>query len=239
MIDFHSHILPGIDDGSHSVEESVKMLTGCSERITDVCLTPHFYPSDDLPEAFLSRRQAAFEQLEAALEGKQHPQLHLGAEVLYFDGIYRSAAMEDFKIQDSRLILIEMPMGKWTMRMMDQILELNRNFGLRPVLAHIDRYQFASGNSECLSYFLSQRGLVQVNADAALSFWSRRKMLSMARQQMIHFIGSDAHNLSSRKPNVDEAIVALENAKAADVVRILEHNSQKYFYHFTENPQTV
>ena len=215
------------------------MLDSYSSRVTDVCLTPHFYPSDDLPEAFFARRQKAYEQLLEALAGKTHPRLHLGAEVLYFDGIYRSTAMEDFKLQDSRLILIEMPTGRWTMRMMDQLLELNRNFGLRPVLAHIDRYHFASGNSECLSYFLSQRGLVQVNADAALSFWTRRKTASMIREKMIHFIGSDAHNVSSRKPNVDAAIAALEKAKASDAVEALEHRGQKYFYHFAEETPTV
>ena len=60
MIDFHSHILPGIDDGSKSVEMSIKMLRREAQQgISRVVATPHFYPQTDNPERFLRRRAEA------------------------------------------------------------------------------------------------------------------------------------------------------------------------------------
>ena len=231
MIDFHSHILPGIDDGSSSVEESLEMLACYPEEVTDICLTPHFYPSESRPETFFARREEAYQRLLAALEGKEHPTFHLGAEVHYFSGISRSTEMEDFRVEGTRLLLIEMPQGRWSFRMIDELLELNRSFGLRPVLAHIDRYDFANGaNAKCLRYFLENRGLVQVNADAFASFFPRRKALSMFRKYMIHFIGSDAHNLSNRRPNMAEALTQLHDSRAEDVLELLDTHANRYFY---------
>ena len=60
IIDFHSHILPGIDDGSRNVEESIALLRKEAEQgITHVIATPHFYPQHDTPERFLKRRNEA------------------------------------------------------------------------------------------------------------------------------------------------------------------------------------
>ena len=84
--DFHSHILPGVDDGSTSLEESLAMLTLEAEQgVRHVVATPHFYAHHDTPEAFLSRRAAAEAMLREAL--KDHPELPgftVGAEVYFF-----------------------------------------------------------------------------------------------------------------------------------------------------------
>ena len=87
--DFHSHILPCVDDGSHSVEESLQMLRMEAEQgVTHVVLTPHFYAKHDSPERFLQRRAAAWETLQAAMAGEEGlPQITLCAEVYYFPGI--------------------------------------------------------------------------------------------------------------------------------------------------------
>ena len=71
IIDFHSHVLPGIDDGSKSVEQSIAMLKREAEQgITHVVATPHFYPQEDRPEKFLRRREKAFEKVTGAAKGK-------------------------------------------------------------------------------------------------------------------------------------------------------------------------
>ena len=88
MTDFHTHILPGVDDGSRSVEMSVQMLESMAKQgITRVVATPHFYAQVDSPKAFLERRTAAVSELQAAMEGvPKLPKLSVGAEVHFFTG---------------------------------------------------------------------------------------------------------------------------------------------------------
>ncbi|MBR5306150.1 MAG: capsular polysaccharide biosynthesis protein, partial [Oscillospiraceae bacterium] len=80
VVDFHTHILPAIDDGSSSVEESIALLKEEKEQGIDVVVvTPHFYPQNDRPERFLQRRKAAFEQLmEKISPDDKLPQIILG-----------------------------------------------------------------------------------------------------------------------------------------------------------------
>ncbi|MBO4217095.1 MAG: hypothetical protein J5940_04050 [Clostridia bacterium] len=229
MIDSHSHILPEMDDGSGSVDESLRMTEAYSDRVTDIFLTPHFYPTEENPDDFFERREASAAKLRNALEGKSAIKFHLGAEVAYFNGIHASESMERFRIEGTRLLLVEMPMREWNARMFDELVELNRNLGLRPVLAHIDRYNFAKGRiRRYLEYYLENRGLVQVNAEAMAAMFSRRTAISMIRAGAIHFMGSDCHNTGSRRPNYDEAIDRIIKSGAEDVLDII-YNNEKTF----------
>ena len=80
VVDFHSHILPRIDDGSQSVEESLSMLRLAAEQgIREIVLTPHFYPRYETPEQFLQKRELAEAQLrEAMAEHTDLPELLVG-----------------------------------------------------------------------------------------------------------------------------------------------------------------
>ena len=86
MIDFHTHILPGMDDGCKSVAERLWMLRQEQQQgVGTVVLTPHYYPWENSPEEFLARRSRAWENLRQQLP-EDAPQLFLGAEVHYFEG---------------------------------------------------------------------------------------------------------------------------------------------------------
>ena len=99
MVDFHTHILPKIDDGSKSVEESLAMLRSEWEQgIQEVVLTPHFYPQMDDPREFLARRQASFERLQAAMGEEALPKLRLGAEVYFYYGMSNSEILKELVI---------------------------------------------------------------------------------------------------------------------------------------------
>ena len=100
MVDLHSHILPGIDDGSRSLEMTEAMLAEMGKQgIHTVAATPHFYANRDLPEAFLQRRKKALEQV-AGLTGN-YPKIIPGAEVVYFDGMVRSQILEQLQLGDT------------------------------------------------------------------------------------------------------------------------------------------
>ena len=211
MTDFHAHLLPGIDDGSDSVETSLAMLALWKEQgIGRICCTPHFYANRNTPERFLQNRQTAYEALTAAMAEREEepafwPELLLGAEVHYFDGMSATAGIEDLCLQGTNLLLLEMPFRKWTDRMLAETAQLSRR-GLQPVAAHIERYlSFNSGHT--IRRFMEETGvLIQCNAEFFLERRSSRKALHMLKKEQIHFLGSDAHNLHDRRPNLGDAL---------------------------------
>ena len=89
MVDFHSHFLPGIDDGADDVSMGAEMLReSYRQGVRVMCATPHFYADEDDPDTFLARRDDAFRRLREYLgDEKDIPEIVLGAEVLYFPGI--------------------------------------------------------------------------------------------------------------------------------------------------------
>ena len=204
MIDVHTHILPGIDDGSKSVEMSLEMLRiSAAQGVKTVVATPHFYPTRNNPEKFYEDRQRAWEQLGQLPDDL--PQVLLGAEVTYFEGMSRSAPLEAMRLGSSDLLLVEMPMSPWTDYMIDEVVSIPGNLGLQPVLAHVDRYLHRSQLPRYLDYLLSAEVLIQANAESFLEFSKRGKMLKLVKNGLLDFLGSDTHNLTTRAPNMADA----------------------------------
>ena len=209
-IDWHSHILPKLDDGSSSIEESLAMLQRLyAGGVKRVALTPHFYPDTDDPETFLASREKSYELLRGSL-GEHIPLLMLGAEVAYFDGIRVCDQMKGLVIEGTNCLLIELPMSHWTNRMFANILTLRDRIDLVPLLAHIDRYHLGHREWDMVSHYIDNGGLVQANAEMFLSPWKRQKAIRMLENGMIHVIGSDCHNMTKRPPLIGNAFDYIE-----------------------------
>lgn len=205
MIDFHSHILPKMDDGSQSTQESLEMLKALSEQgITRVVATPHFYANDESVSAFLERRKSSYDRLISCVTPDM-PEIINGAEVRYYGGISHLENLEALCVKGSRLILLEMPENRWTEYAIREISDISSERNLVPVLAHIERY-IAYQNSETLYRLLESGVLMQINASFLNGFFSRRKALNMLKRNQIHFIGSDCHNMSDRPPEIQKAV---------------------------------
>lgn len=204
MIDWHTHILPEMDDGSKSVEESIEMLKmQSSQGIETVIATPHFYANDESVQSFLERRNASFEKLRRNIpEGL--PEILLGAEVRYYQGISRMENIKALRIEGSKLLLLEMPMDTWTEYMIRELIELSSKSGIKLVLAHIERYMGFQKHS-VIDRLLECDILMQVNASYFISLASKRKALSLMKKGKIQFVGSDCHNLTSRPPQIGKA----------------------------------
>lgn len=228
VVDFHSHILPAVDDGSAGVEESVAMLRQEREQgITDVVATPHFYPHRDNPGRFLERRARAWEQLSRNLEGESFPRVHLGAEIYYFSGISESEILADLRIQGTDCVLIELPFGPWTSSVYRELEAIRDRWGLQPVVAHVDRY-IAPFRTRGIPERLEELPvLVQANAN----FFLRRSTASMAMRMLhrgqIHLLGSDCHNMDSRQPNLGPALACIEKKLGAAAVEELCRRSSQ------------
>ena len=208
--DFHSHVLPEVDDGSDSLETSLKMLRRAkAQGVKRMVATPHFYPHLYNPEELLKNRREGVERLtEAVLADKEnrdaYPELYLGAEVAYFSGISRCDWMEKMCVAGSRILLVEMPFERWSEKVMDELFEMKTALEIIPVMAHVERY-FPYQPREFIDELFAQELLIQCNAESFISFKTRKKMLGMLEDGLIDFIGSDCHDLESRAPNVGEA----------------------------------
>lgn len=208
MIDFHSHVLPGIDDGSKSAEESLQMLAAAAgQRITHMAATPHFYPSETSPEQFLARRARAAERLRAAWQ-PEFPRLLLGAEVYYFEGISRVEELEALRIEGTSLLLLEMPFHTWSDRMAAEIRALHNRPGFTVLLAHIERY-LRLQKGAVWDELLEAGVLMQSNASFFLRWSSKHKAIHMLDAGRIHLLGSDCHNMKERAPRMGDALAVL------------------------------
>lgn len=213
IIDFHSHILPGIDDGSRSVEESIALLRKEAEQgITHVVATPHFYPQHDTPDHFLQKRAEAETILRE--EMRKHsglPSLSVGAEVYFFHGISDCEVISQLTIDQKRCILIEMPWVSWTDAMYRELEDLYNKQNLLPIVAHVDRYLGRFRTYGIPDRLAQMPVLVQANAEFFLRRATSAMALRLLKNDQIHLLGSDCHNLTSRTPNLMEAVAAIEN----------------------------
>ena len=206
--DFHSHILPGVDDGSRSLEETLSMLRmEAGQGIRHVVATPHFYAHQDTPEAFLKRREEAWQILKKALsDAPDLPQVTLGAEVYYFPGMSESDALSQLTIGGKRFLLLEMPHAPWTETMYREMEAIYVRQGITPVIAHIDRYISPLRTHRILKRLEELPVLVQANGSFFLNRHTAAMGLRMIREDRIHLLGSDCHDLKSRKPDLGDAL---------------------------------
>lgn len=228
IIDFHSHILPGIDDGSRSVEESLALLQMEAEQgIRHVVATPHFYPQRDNPERFLQRRAKAEGLLRDAMAGQANmPRLSIGAEVYYFNGMSDSEVISELTIDKNRCILIEMPRAPWTDAMYRELEALYVKRGLLPVVAHVDRYISRFHTHGIFRRLENLPVFVQANAEFFLERATSRMALRMLKKGAIHLLGSDCHNLTDRSPNLGAALELIQQRLGSDALEHIHYHEK-------------
>lgn len=229
LVDFHSHILPGIDDGSSSSAESLAMLRmEAQQGIGHVIATPHFYAHYDTPERFLARREASMNRLLRAAEGTVDlPKIDLGAEVYYFPGISDSEVLPRLTIAEKKCILIEMPPSPWTETMYRELEGIYVKQDLLPVIAHVDRYITPLRNYGIPQRLAELPVLVQANADFFLRRTTASFALRLLREDRIHVLGSDCHNLAGRAPNLGNAVRVIHKHLGDETVeRIREREKE-------------
>lgn len=212
-VDFHSHVLPGLDDGSASVEESIALLRMEAEQgIARVIATPHFYPAYHSPAEFLARRDLTEAQLRRAMADCDGlPELEIGAEVYFFRGISDSEYLPQLTIRGKKCILIEMPPAPWPEAAYRELEEIWTRRGITPIVAHIDRYIAPLRTYGIPGRLARLPVLVQANAEFFLNRRTASMALKMLKAEQIHLLGSDCHNLTTRLPNLGAAVQRIES----------------------------
>ncbi|MBR5516061.1 MAG: hypothetical protein IKU52_07655 [Clostridia bacterium] len=196
-IDMHSHILPGCDHGSDSVETSVAQVKRAyAAGVRAIHLSSHYYNHKDDIESFLNRRNRCYNKLMDTLDSdiKDSVKFVLGAEVTLEVELANEADLAALAIGDTRNILIEMPDMRWTDWTYNALYEIGVRHNLKPLIAHVDRYD----QKQCAKLY--EMGLnIQVNASAFSSIFTRGKMLKLFHGGIAHVIGSDVHGKEAKE----------------------------------------
>ena len=217
MIEAHIHVLPGIDDGSDSVETSQKMMEILRQQGVDrIIATPHFYAHREKDvETFLAKREAAFDAL-----GRPE-NMRLGAEVRIEQGVSLLPGIEKLAIEGSDLILMEFPYAKFAPWMIEEVYNLADTYGLTPIIAHVHRY-FDFFTTDQLKSVLSMGGVIfQANNEYLETHKERKLIKGLMKDGYPLIFGSDAHNLGSRKPNWDRLVKKTKSVYIEEAMELL------------------
>jgi len=167
IIDFHTHILPGIDDGSKNIKMSFNMLQASG---ADVCVaTHHFYGDRQKLSSFVNRRECASKVLISA--NAKRPLIAIGAEVALFPGISRAEGMDQLCIKGTDLLLLELPYATWDSEVIREVERMTRRYEV--VLAHLERFMSIRGNSAWIKELQQLPVHVQLNAESICSIFKR------------------------------------------------------------------
>ena len=241
FIDIHAHILPGVDDGSRNMEETLGLLRLADiQGIKKVVATPHLILGKVEKEAQELLRLTAEVQKEAA---KIVPELQIypGQEIYYFDSLTEYLDQgKALTLAGSRYVLIEFSPAV-SFRRMEQAVRTLILSGYRPVLAHVERYACMK-KQEAVNEIVRAGGLLQMNFTSIERHLSGRKAwveTSWCRRMLlegrIHFMGTDMHRIDYRPPEIEKALAWLNKKLGEDYLSgLLQENPAKLLEAGTE-----
>ena len=220
-VDFHTHILGGVDHGSQTLATSVAQWRLMqASGLSAVVATPHFYAHEEASvETYLARRDAAAHALFREVRGESDMRLYLGAEVLVFPGLEELPDLEKLTVAGTDIILLEMPLGGWSHLHLRTVSRIASR-GLTPLLAHLNRYSLHSLDM----LYDNPAFLFQVNLSALLGFGAiPRYFRRMLKAGAIAALGSDLHG--TPKDGYDTHVRAFLKA-GAELDTVNAHTSE-------------
>lgn len=227
MIDFHSHILPAVDDGAKDIPTAIEMLKRAArDGIDTVVSTSHAYIGDESDiDEFLERRNSAYDRLQKAMaaDGGDFPQIRLGAELHLKPHIGRYESVSRLRVQGTDYILLEMPHSGWNQELYESIYNI-KLLGLKPIMAHIERYMRYQKE---FYHLKSLDVLFQVNADSFIHRPMRKVLLELFYDSYAHILGSDMHNLDERRNRIKEAETVIRERFGEEFLGYLSDNAEK------------
>lgn len=231
--DFHSHILPGIDDGAKDIDESLKMLDMMGSSFADgshsVVATPHFKYrelDDDLIEQFVSERNNSFEKLKSADE-KKCRNIVLGSEVAIGRELTERNNLSKLTMGSSDIIMLEMPFQPYNVWMYDVVANIRYTHKLTPMIAHFERYASLYRSDDYIELFGFPDAIFQFNA-SSLKHRKLRKLIFNAIESGLPVVmGSDCHDTKSRIPDYHDGLSILSKK--------LDREAFSYFCDVSEN----
>lgn len=226
LTDYHIHILPGIDDGSQSTEMSFKMAQQLKKQgVKRIVATPHFYcHREKSVERFLEKRKNALDEMLTYDFPIQD--IKLGAEVSIEHGLNEVKDIQKLAIEGTDIILLEFPYAPFQKWYIEEIRSIASEHKLKIMLAHIHRYlQFFTKDE--LNSVLELDAVFQVNNEAFESFFEKRFVNKLIKNDYPVIFGSDSHRDSGERfPNWD---VLQKKVKPDIITNAMESFEKNYF----------
>lgn len=223
MIDIHHHCLPDVDDGPREWDEAVELCrAAAAEGIETIIATPHV-----LRGRWKQFTIAELEERIAELRRRvgDEPRLLLGSEYFFGHDVVEVLAAKNaiVPLAGSRYVLIELASNS-VPPLFEQPLFRMQLEGWIPVIAHPERNRVLQQHPEVMESLLGHGAKMQVTGGSLLGDFgpeAKRAAESFLRRRLVHFIATDAHNLTKRKPRAREAEAALEQLVGADATDAL------------------
>ena len=228
--DIHTHILPGVDDGSQDMRTSMKMLREAyKEGVRTIFLTPHYIPGRH--NASTETLKSLFEEIkEEAAEKLPELTIFLGNELYYRDGVVDHVRDGSaLTMAGSDYVLVEFNTRSEFSRIRSAVKKFTEA-GYRPILAHIERYDCLYKQIDLIDELIEAGAYMQVNVDSFPGglFDSHaafcRKLLEEGK---ISFLGSDCHDLDKRKPAMQSELKKLKAGKYEHAIERCARNTAK------------
>ena len=212
--DIHCHILPEVDDGSKSMDESIQMLKmQYEDGVRAIILTPHYRKNMfETPEEIIMRKFGSLQQIRT-LNEVSDLKLHLGCELhTSMDMLELFQIRKNLTLAGSSFVLTEFSNTDSKDYVKERCYQLLSN-GYQPILAHIERYECTYRNLDFVDE-LRQMGIrMQVNAGSILGSNGRsvkRYCRKLMKRDLLDFAGSDAHDTLQRPPSIGACATMLE-----------------------------
>ncbi len=227
MVDIHSHIIPGIDDGSKDMEMTLEMLRNAEENGTrEIVATPHYLL--EYGEARIEEVKEYVKNINELLEREKiDVKVYSGQEVYFSERIVEDYIEHNIgTMNDSRYMLIEFDMHKFDESIFDLLYELQIR-DIVPIIAHPERYKYFREKPILINKFIEQGYLFQLNAGSIEGRFGetvKKTAATFLDKKIYNFIGSDAHDINNRNTGIKNAMSVISDEM---IKEIFEDSSKK------------
>ncbi len=231
FIDFHSHFLPGIDDGAKSTSIGCEMAhDALKQGVEYLVATPHFYPFNpiSIDELILKRDKALDNILNYSHENNiAIPKIIKGFEIAYDKSLLSMDNLDKFCVENTKLILLELPYSNWSSSLPEEIYELSIS-GYDIILAHIERYLSIEG--ERVLDFTDLDVKFQISCSVPVKGEEKRFLNYLIKNGRYCIMGTDMHNMDTRPCNISDSFKRFEKKYKNEVDDLFYNNSYKILF---------
>ena len=230
MVDIHSHLIPNIDDGSGSIEETVAMLNEAKQAgFTDIILTSHYMEKayENKPEII----ELWTEQLKKIVNNENLDiNLYTGNELYISDNIEELIRNKQvLTLANSMYLLMELPLNSYVQYVGDAIFTL-RAMHITPIIAHPERYSYVQDNIDFVQVLINQGCLIQCNYASIIGVYGRKAektVKKLLKMDLVHFLGSDCHKPNTIYKKMPKIIAELKKVTTEEQLNCLTTEDPK------------
>lgn len=200
--DIHNHLLPGIDDGAKSVEDSIELIKGFGEfGVSDFICTPHIMENYHPNTPATISNSFALLQNGLKMNNLNHVNIDMAAEHMIDSNFENILEKDEVMPLDKRYLLIEMSYLQPSLNLLTAVEKI-ADKNLYPILAHPERYAFLHGKTRTYQEYKDKGMLMQLNILSLSNYYGKevqKSALSLLDSGLLDFISSDVHNARQLK----------------------------------------